>query len=133
MKAINKQAQKVFEKMTEGMGVGDVRVIDRAPGLYMPIEVVRLSERTYRIGHYYEQNGDRVQDPEVYLHAAEVREGERRIRFTYPTAIWHAIGARQVVAEQDSAGSWRIYPCAQREVAEFVGVWFSNVKQQQGL
>jgi hypothetical protein len=128
VKAINKQATKVFEKLTAGLAVGESRKIDKAPGSYMAIEILRRTETHYTIGHYYEQNGDRVQDPEVDFTVRP--DGNPGGIAVIPTAVWHAIGVRQVVAEVERGV---FYPRPQRDLASFVGVWFRNIKEQQGF
>lgn len=131
MKAINKAATALFEKMIDGLKVGESRKIDNAPGAYMAVEILRRSETVYTVGHYFEQNGDRVQDPEVDFYVKRVDViGKGEIVLVIPTAIWHSIGVRQVVAEINPAGN-KFHAREQRDLAAFVGTWFRNIKEQQ--
>src|SRR5258708_7470587 len=70
MKAINKAAKRILDRLTEGLSTaGQSRKVDNAPGAFMAVHVERLSDTeagaVFSIAHYYEQHGDLVPDPDM--------------------------------------------------------------------
>lgn len=46
MKAINRSARRVLDKLTEGLAVGESRKVDNAPGVFMAVQGARVFQRT---------------------------------------------------------------------------------------
>lgn len=69
-KPLNKQAASIFEKIISQIPEGESSIkIDNSGGAFMPLSVERLLVfdigSQYSFCHYYEQNRDLCQDPEM--------------------------------------------------------------------
>jgi hypothetical protein len=127
MKPISKTAAHVLNRITAGMLPGTAKKIDNAPGVYMPLSVERLDERTYSLTHYYEANGDLVPDPDVQF----VQDVDGN---WWPMHFQNSLSFTRCVVEYDANGRpTRAYPRATRDVASFVTVWMRNLVEQQGV
>ena len=127
MKTMNKAAAKVLDELTAGLGVGEARKIDNARGTFMAVSVERLTETTFSVSHYYEQNGDLVPDPDM-----EFWRGPDGA--WYPVAIQHSSGhyLRAIeFSETDKPSGFR--PRALTDLASFAATWMKNIRAQQSL
>jgi ParB family chromosome partitioning protein len=135
MKAISKEAQSVLELLTEGLGgTADEerasRTIDNAHGTFMAVTVERVGAELYSVAHYYQQNGDRMRDPEVVFWRRP-RDG----RFC-PVEWTHdgiGVGYQRLVEFDDSGKPAGIMVRQQRSCAVFCATWMVNIKKQQKL
>ena len=133
MKAINKKAKAVFEKMTEGMTtVCSHKRIDNAEGVYMAAIVECINDcdwgLIFSIAHYYEQCGDLVSDPEMTF--LQGKDGN-----IYPLSFQQAgLGIYQESVLFGGDGNPdKINVRLQKDHAVFAGQWLVNIKEQQGL
>lgn len=129
MRAVNKKAEKVLDKLTAGLGTGQARTIDNAEGTFMAVHVECLTGCSlgprYSIAHYYVQNGDMMADPEmVFIKGADDRY--------YPEHYQQdglGIFQRAVYIEK----GFSFHPRLQKDLAIFTSTWMKNIKQQQNL
>ncbi len=122
---INKAAQAVFTAIVEGLLPGQSRKLDNAPGTYMPLSVERLSENTFSLTHYYEQNGDLVPDPDMLFW----RSSDGRF---FPCHFQNALAfVRSVELRNDVPV--RFARSTQHDQATFAGKWLANIALQQNV
>ena len=132
MKAINQQAKKVMDKLTEGMNPkDDHKKIDNAKGTFMAVVVERGGHcklgRQYSITHYYEQNGDMMRDPDMEF----IKGGDGEY---YPISFWQdapPIRNEVVVWKDGEITGWM--GKEQAELVTFANTWMKNIKEQQKL
>lgn len=128
MTPINKKATRIFEDIIIRME-SDYLKIGKEGGAFMPLVVERIGEyeagKVYSFAHYFKQNGDMCQDPEMtFLHHVSGK--------VYPMSFQMAIPP---IYEESmfKDGSWKVRPALQRQHAAFAGKWLTNIKDQQGL
>ena len=131
MKMLNKKATGIFNIILGLLGENDYIKIDNTNGAFMPLSVERLykvdgDRDVISLAHYFEQNGDLVQDPEMLF----VVVNEEMIM---PISIQHAFGRvnEGVVFENNKMTG--VYVKAQKDMTVFAGMWLNNIKNQQGL
>lgn len=133
MKAINKNAKKVMDKLTAGLGFGESKKVDNTKGTFMPVHVMLISQTSigplFAVTHYYKQNGDLMRDPEM-IFAKGWDENYYPVHFRQDGGI----PIYQDSATFDSNGEWKgLRPRMQRDHAVFAGQWMKNIKEQQRL
>lgn len=132
MKAINKTAKKVMDKLTENFdSVGNGRKIDNTNGTFMAVHVELVNEcklgQIYSVTHYYEQEGDLMRDPDMEFIKGE--DGEY-----YPISFW-----QDAPLVRDETVIWKegelvcYYGKRQAALVTFANTWMKNIKEQQGL
>ena len=89
MRAINQQAKKVMDVLTEDIeGMDGHRTIDNTKGTFMPVHVERVNEcelgQLFSVTHYYEQNGDLMRDPDMEF----IKGGDGEY---YPISFWQDV------------------------------------------
>ena len=79
------------------------------------------------MAHYYEQNGDRMSDPEI--------EFIRLNDYWAPVAITQSpVGRYACYVDCDGAGQpTSIMPRGQADLARFANLLLGNIRQQQGI
>jgi hypothetical protein len=124
MKPLAKVTGDVLDALTAGLLVGAARKIDNTAGTYMAVHVDRLSQSSFSVAHYYEQNGDLVCDPDgVFLKTAAG---------WLPVTLQLCTGAYTralELDEHDKPVKWN--PGAYRELSGFAAMWLRNIKDQQ--
>jgi len=128
---LSKPRAKFLDKITEGLthpahGDGSARKFNNAPDTFMPLSVERLGENHYSVGHYFEQNGDLVPDPDLEF----VRDSSGRWSVVAATM---ATGHYTRVAEFDDNGVTGFRPRALASVRPLANLLLDNAKRQQGL
>ena len=132
MKAINKTAKKVMDKLTESIkGAKMETKIDNTNGTFMAVHVERVGRcdmgPVFSIAHYYEQEGDKMRDPDMEFIKGE--DGEY-----YPTSFWQDSPlVRDDAVEWEDSKVSGIRPKLQAKLATFANMWMKNIKEQQGL
>lgn len=134
MKKVNKKATKVLEKMRSMMTGDHLKISNNET--FMPVVIEKVGAITLgtrccellSVAHYGEQNGDLMRDPEIVF----IRDQDGSY---YPESITQDyIGRYQSVVSYDDQGrAVRFNPRAQRDIAEFTGMWMENIRHQQGL
>ena len=133
LQPIGVSAQKVMEKLIEGISQGGNKKIDNTGGAFMSVSVERVGSISwgplFSVTHYYEQNGDLMSDPDmVFLQGASGK--------FYPISYQQdGLGIYQeVIAETDEDGKVLKYrPKLSKELATFANQWMRNIKDQQKL
>ncbi len=131
MKAINKQAQAVMDRLTEGVDSEHPKKIDNGSAGIMAVhvEIVNQCEwgPIYSIAHYYEQNGDLMRDPDM-----EFLKGHDGCY--YPIMYRQdGLGICQESVTFDDGQPAKFRRRMQADQAGFAGLWMRNIKRQQGL
>jgi len=127
---LNQKAQKVFDKITKDMTFDQsYKKIDNTNGAFMPLVVERLHGgdmgAEFSFCHYFEQNGDLCQDPEMVF----LKHTSGKV---YPMMFQQAIPpVYQKSMFYD--GKWKFSPRIQREHKNFANMWLKNIKEQQGI
>ncbi|HRJ59053.1 MAG TPA: hypothetical protein PLV64_22400 [Anaerolineales bacterium] len=85
---------------------------------YMPLVIERHGD-LISVAHYFEQNGDLIQDPEVELHHPS----------WYPTAITQAFLGRREKFIHHAAGTF-VDKNFHNDVSSFLCVWARNLRAQ---
>ncbi|UOE51315.1 hypothetical protein MTO98_09515 [Mucilaginibacter sp. SMC90] len=82
MEFLNKSATIIFIKLIDSLKDGEHRKIENKPFMPLTIEHIGKGINTpwgtanlYSLCHYYEQNGDLMQDPEVCFIVTDERNG----------------------------------------------------------
>jgi len=129
MRAKKKKATKTFNKIIDRMDGKNYLKIGKDGGGIMPLVVEKLATHDigteYSFAHYFEQNGDLCQDPEMtfLIHAS----GK-----VYPMSFQMAIPP---IYEESMFfdGTWKNRPTMNKDHAVFAGRWLENIKHQQRI
>jgi hypothetical protein len=138
------QAAKNFRQLVAGLDEANpMKRIDNRPGTYMAVVVEFLGKvvadgRTYSnysIGHYYQQEGDRMSDPDITFLAVDGCEA------VYPASFRQDGGFpinRTYMRVNDKQQMTVPAPGSRGEAmmadaACFCTKWFRNIKDQQGI
>ena len=124
---LNQKASKILEKLVDGVDYDNAKRVNNAPGVYMYVSVNQVAENQFSVAHYYEQNGDLCQDPDVVF-------------LKSPSGRWFPIMFQQAnppvyqePVEFDEDGTikgWR--PRMLRDLVSFCNQWMENIEEQQG-
>lgn len=130
MKTINKTASTTLDTLTAGLASGESRKVDNDPGTWMAVHVDCIAPGLYRVGHYFEQNGDLCPDPEMLFLRSEV-DGER---YWLPVEGKFAIGSEHTYLVLGEANEVKgVRQRAFADACSFANLWMKNVRYQQGL
>lgn len=134
MRAINKKATAIMDKLVEGLNLDTPhRKIDNnePDSGIMAVSVNYLCHLAagdiISMAHYYEENGDLMADPDINF----LRAGGK-----YYPLTWRmdGIGVFREYVQFGADGLIKSFePRGQRETAEFAGGWMQNIKIQQHL
>ena len=99
-------------------------------GGYMPltIEAIGLGPRGYpkvSVCHYYEQNGDLCQDPEMTFEVNPDNKAWHPLEFQSAKIGWY-----QVCCWTDDSGEIWIKPKLIRQLKSFARMWSGNIRNQ---
>jgi hypothetical protein len=127
-KPISQEAQKVLERLLQGVDDRHTRKLDNGGECIMAVIVECVGPDRFSVAHYYEQNGDLMADPEVVFW--------RRHGRYYPCEYKQdGLGLYQELIEfdpNDYARPVSFRPRAQADCASFCATWMRNIKHQQG-
>jgi len=125
---VNGAAKRVLDELVEGLDVGESKKFDRGMG-FMAVHVECLQKSGlgmhFSIAHYYEQNGDLCQDPDVSI----VRRADGSWA---PISFQNSVAYRVAVTFHDD-GTIEVDEREQKDLASFVNGWMKNVSEQQGI
>lgn len=132
MKPLNASTAKILETITAGLDdpskddANSRRVYDNGAG-FMAAVVERIGANRYSVAHYYEQNGDKIADPDLEL----VKCGDR----WFPAAITHPppFGYRRVLECDASGNPVRVFSRAYADLRSFAATFLRNVQRQQKI
>jgi len=133
MKPLNKTATKIFNSITEDMEGNrrNYKKIDNTNDTFMPLVVEKVG--TYDIGnmysfaHYFKQNGDMCQDPEMCF---IVHKSSGKV---FPCMFQQAIPPVYEESLFMDDGKWKFKPAMQKDHVSFANMWLKNIKDQQSL
>jgi len=132
MRAISKSAQRVFDRLVEGLTrVGDHNKHETPAFMAVSVEVIdrtRDGSLIVSVAHYFTQNGDLMADPEMtFLYTTA--DGK-----AYPLSFRQdSTGTYWVGAWQADDGRWMLRPRMQRDHAIFAATWLRNIREQHNL
>jgi len=126
MKKLNQKSTKVFNTIIEKMNGSDYIKIDNSA--FMPLVVEKLYDTEvgtfYSFCHYFKQNGDMCQDPEMVF--IKTNSG-----FVYPSMFQQAIPPIYEESIYQEDGKWMCRKSLQKQHADFANLWMENIKYQQ--
>jgi hypothetical protein len=139
METLNKNSNSIFCALIDKMqGKQHLKIINEP---FMPLTIERIGQayggeaQLYSLCHYYEQNGDLMQDPEMCFIVADHRGQDN------PTA-WDQVRIAPYLYQQANTGTYQesitlqnnelttIDHALQAEHTAFANQWLSNIKQQ---
>ena len=129
MKHLNKTTTKTFNKVVERLNGSQSCRVENSKA-FMPLSVERLQDTdigtVYTFCHYFEQNGDLCQDPEMLFLAH--KSGR-----VYPMMFQQAIPPIYEESLFREDGKWKVNPRLQAQHTTFANMWLKNIKEQQEL
>ena len=125
MRTLSRTSSAVLDALTKGLAVGDARTVDNSDGAYMAVHVDRLSDNLYSVAHYYNQNGDRVCDPDGTF----LKTCAGWLPVTLQLCTGHFTQAVQLDGRNQPTG---YSPHALKELSSFASMWLNNIRNQQG-
>jgi hypothetical protein len=138
METLNQNSNRIFCALIDKMQDKQHLKIVNEP--FMPLTIERIGEayggeaKLYSLCHYYEQNGDLMQDPEMCFIVADNREKE--------TVMWDQVRITPYLYQQANLGIYQasiifennelatIYHDLQAEHTQFANQWLTNIEQQ---
>lgn len=88
---------------------------------FMDLVVEKIGANEYSLCHYYKQNGDMMQDPEMTVRVNAAAEYVEALSFTQ---------ANMGIYQEVYTGDGRYYPRLKTELNSFLGQWLRNLKMQ---
>lgn len=140
MKTLDKNATQIFCRIIEAMnGNRHLKIINEP---FMPLTIERIGEQIitpvgaglpFSLCHYYEQNGDLMQDPEMCFVVVDHRQQDQALQQAsiYPYMFRQAnlgIYEESIIIENDRLS--KRYEKMQAEHALFANQWLKNIKGQ---
>lgn len=135
MKAINKNAQQVFNSLLQQLGNRDYLKL-QSEG-YMPLSFECIGEtscthgnaKMYSLMHTFTQNGDMMRDPEMCFFYFDARE-KNILKGAYPYS--YCLDPLCIYDESAEISNGEIYVLlhAQRKHAQFANAWLNNIREQ---
>lgn len=128
---VNKKAAAVLDFLyqTAKENHGHAKVNNTRPGsAIMPVDIELLPGDKISVSHHYVQFGDLMRDPEIVYW---IKNGEY-----YPCEFIQdgSFARYEELIEFDADGKpSRYMPIAQKDAAEFSGIWMKNITDQQHL
>lgn len=141
---INCAAKKIFCSIIDKMEDGYLK-LGKPDEMFMPLTVENTGQTSAAIlgtgnlisfCHYYEQNGDLMQDPEVLFFVVDNRTTEREnIDMVSVWPVFYQMAGLSIYREvmQFKDGKAYVNANKQRELANFCNTWMQNLKEQQNL
>jgi hypothetical protein len=126
LKTLNKAATSVLNQLVSGVEVGESKTIENSGGAFMAVVVDHLDENLYSVGHYFEQEGDRMSDPDITF-------------FRQEDGSWLPVNCTQspvglyteaVLFENGKISGYHVRNLS--ELVSFSNLWMKNISHQQG-
>ena len=141
MKTLNQNSTAIFCCLMEMMNGNEHLNINNEP--FMPLTIEKIGEDiitpmgvccAYSLCHYYEQQGDLVQDPEmcflIWFDRTEHTEELTKVTIA-PFMFQHGnLGIYQESIEFSNQIMGKIHTEMQADHAEFADIWLDNIKLQ---
>jgi len=139
--SLNKKATIAFTKLIDHLINSEHLTIENAP--YMPLTIERINEwiptpwgksNQYSLCHYYEQEGDLMEDPEMCFYVIDERYGlataydkVKIIPYMYQQA---GTGTYEQSVSKVNHYAVSFDYKVQREQTDFANMWLDNIEQQ---
>ena len=127
---LNKTSEKTFTKILERLNGSNSCRIGKPGDAFMPLSVEKLQTTdagtVYTLCHYFKQNGDMCQDPEMLF----LKHNNGPV---YPIMFQQAIPPIYQESMYQEGNGWKLNPRMQKEHARFANIWIKNIKQQQNI
>lgn len=125
---LSKSAEKTFRRLMEELSaVGHSRIIDNTNKTFMPVhvEIVGTQGKSLLVSvdHYFEQNGDLCQDPEMVFLVNDLG--------VFPMTFQQAIPPVYQEAVRFEGERMHYFPRMQRDLTKFANDWMKNIRHQQ--
>jgi hypothetical protein len=140
MKKINEQATKIFCRLLKKLnGRQHLQLVSDE---YMPLILERLEEdiltpwgvaTAYSVAHYYDQNGDRMRDPEMVFIVVDNRTEEKDMQAIgiYPQTFQQDnLGLYEESARIENGELTKYIKVWQDAHTSFANTWLKNIRQQ---
>lgn len=136
MKALNQKAEQIFRALIAHANESGTAKIDNGGDGIMAVHIEKLTEytdkgplsgRVWSIAHYFEQNGDLCNDPDMTF--LETPRGIYPLSFEMQGTVL-ARFEQSVHLDQERP---TFNPRMQRDHANFANQWMVNIKAQQGI
>jgi len=137
LKHLSKPAKKIFDNIIDQLNgpekfhpdeTENYIKIDNTAGSFMPLVVERLYKQSigtvYSFAHYFKQNGDMCQDPEMLFILHENGNVYPKMFQQYPNFYEESIFWDD---------GWKVHPKMQADHTKFANMWLKNIKEQQKL
>lgn len=121
MATIYERNYDAIEKIAKRLLEGEVDYMKFEANGFMTLVFEKIGENEISIAHYYESQGDLVQDPEMTLQV----DKERRMVFAL-TYYQPALGINQRVYPQKGY----VIPSLRKQLNSFLNQWLRNIKNQ---
>ncbi len=129
MRELSLEALAIFNTIIKNLDDEGCRKIDNSQA-YMPLHVERLFSfkvgTLYSLAHYFKQNGDMCQDPEMTF----IKTAFDKV---YPSSFHQAIPPIYEESVCQHGRRWLVRVNRQIKHAEFAELWLINIRDQQGL
>lgn len=132
----SREMQKIITKLAKSRKLDisstDSHFTAKSAG-FMDLVVEVIAPRQISVAHYYEQNGDLCQDPEIVFWVGS--DGEwYAVEITTPMLMFAGgtgFGGYNQLVEFDNSGQPKGYkPRAQKDAAVFANKWAKNIRAQ---
>ncbi len=134
LKPLNRKAEAIFKKVIDSVKPDMVKKIGEAGKAIMQVIIEQIYHeneygKVYSIGHYFQQNGDRMSDPEMTF---LVNDADGRV---YPlTFEQHGFFARyEPNCSFENGKLAGIYRKRNNDHKNFANIWMENISNQQTL
>ena len=132
VKPLNKKSQAIFDDIISDMDlIKNHKKIENSKA-FMPLVVERLQVYDwgvfYSFCHYFKQNGDMCQDPEMLF----IKHKNGKVFAAMFQQAIPPVYEEGVFFDMDS-GAWKVNKRMQADHTSFANMWLKNIKEQQGL
>jgi len=134
LKPLNRKAEAIFKKIIANLPTDKAKYIGEKGKAIMQVVVEKIYHeniygKVYAVGHYFQQNGDRMSDPEMTF---LVNDDDGRV---YPLSFeMHGVLARYEESAIFTDGKLSgIYKKMSNDHKNFANQWMENIKHQQSL
>jgi len=125
LKTLNKTASSILNRLVSAIEIGGSKTIENSGGTFMAVVVEHLEENLYSVGHYYQQDGDRMSDPDMTFY----RQSDGS---WIPVNCTQSPTGSYTEAVQFEGGLVVSYqPRNLAELVSFANLWMQNIVTQQ--
>lgn len=137
MKTLNQKSTEIFCRLLDRMGENPYLQIENEP--FMPLTIERLGDAyggqagLYSLCHYYHQNGDLMQDPEMCFVVVDKRLEPKAYDNVLITPYYFAqanLGFYEQSIVFDNGTLKSCNDVLQHGQTEFANIWLANIKGQ---